>query len=286
MSLVTVSIEEFPQDGSPWRIDGLGALHNTGSSRSEPLIDVYLSQLLPDYLDPLSNSSLAGPSRRIPIKVGMIALLKPGSVWKDKVRCLPKQSPRWLETTIDPTQIELRAWRSEFEHEGRTIPLIAAKQFRVPKDNWLGLGNSWIALIRRPLPGVPYLLIPSSVIFQKCLAESPEGAKRLLRGELHKVIDNPSRVEASDGVETYFVEVFKKIRSPHAYAYANLVADPTGGREYARLRRSLVAASVNENRSDPRGPQPYINLGFPFSNPMHIRLGWSEKLSFQRATSA
>lgn len=271
MNLVTVSIDEFPQDGAPWRIDGLGRLHGTGSSRSEPLIDVHLSQLLPDYANPLSNLSLAGPSKRIPIKVGLIALLKPGSVWINKVRCAPKK-PCWLETTITPAQVELRPWRSEFEFEGRTIPLIAAPQFRVPKDNWLGLADSWVALIRRPLPDVPYLIIPSSVIFQKCFAESPVGVRRLLQGALHRIIDKPSRVETGDGIETYFVEVFQEICTRYAYAYANLVADPNGRLEYARLRRSLVAASVNEDRSSSRGLQTYINLGFPFSKPMRIRV--------------
>lgn len=272
MTLVTVSIDEFPKDGAPWRIDGLGKVHATGSSRSEPFVDVHLSQLLPDHGDPLSNLSLAGPSRRIPIKVGLIALIKPGSVWMNAVRCLPKGTPRWLETDINPAQVELRTWGSEFEFEGRTIPLIAPSQFRVPRDNWLDLADSWVALIRRPLPGVPYLIIPSSVIFQKCFAESPEGVRRLLRGELNRIIDNPSRVETSDGIETYFVEVFKEIRSLHSYAYANLVADPNGRHEYERLRRSLVAASVNEDRSGSKGLHSYINLGFPFSNPMRVRV--------------
>lgn len=269
MNLVSVSIDEFPNDGAPWRIDGLGKLH--GSSRSETLIDVYLSQLWPKHTNPMSNISLAGPSKRIPIKVGLIALLKPGSVWINKVRQLPEQ-PHWLETTVTPTQIELRTWGSRFDFEGENIPLIAYGQFRVPKDNWTGLADSWVALIRRPLPNVPYLIIPSSVIFQKCFAESPEGVRRLLQGNLNRIIDRPFRVETSDGKETYFVEVFKEIRSQHVYSYANLVADPNGQLEYERLRRSLVAASVNESRFVPRSSQTYINLGFPFSKPMHIRL--------------
>lgn len=53
MNLFTVFIDEFPKDGAPWRIDGLGRLHGTGSSRSEPSIDVHISELVPGYEDPL-----------------------------------------------------------------------------------------------------------------------------------------------------------------------------------------------------------------------------------------
>lgn len=273
MNLVTVSIDEFPQDNAPWRIDGLGKLHGTGSSRSEPLIDVFLSQLVPDYKDPLSKSSLAGPSRRVPIKVGLIALLKPGSVWINKVRCVTAhQRPRQLETSITPNQVELRTWRSEFEFEGRTVPVIPTNQFYLPRESWLGLSDSWVVLIRRPRSDIPYLLIPSSVIFQKCFGSSPEGVRRLLRGELHRVIDRPRPLETGDGIKTYFVEVFKEIPSAHAWAYANLYIDTNGQREHARLMRSLVAASINAERSSPRGLQTYINLGFPFSNLMHLRV--------------
>ena len=169
MNLVTVSIEEFPQDGAPWRIDGLGRLHSTGSSRSEPLIDVHLSRLRPDYVNALSNESLAGPSKRIPIKVGLIALLKPGSVWINKVRCHPKPGskhrPKSLSIRITPDQVELHTWGSKVEFEGRTIPLIDTHQFFVPNGNWRDLAQSWVVMIRRPLPDVPYLIIPSSVIF-------------------------------------------------------------------------------------------------------------------------
>lgn len=270
MNQITISIDDFPSDGAPWRIDGLGKLHGSGQLASEPLIDIHLSQLLPNYDDPLSNLSLGGPSMRIPIKVGLISLLKPGSVWINKVRRMPER-PYWLETTINPAQVELRNWGSRFDFEGQNVPLIASSQFRVPKNNWLGLADSWVVVIRRPLPNVPYLVIPSSVIFQKCLAESPEGVRRILQGNLNRIIDNPCSIETTDGKKAYFVEVFKEIRTVHAYAYANLAADPNGMREYARLRRSLVAASVNETILDPRGHQTYINLGFPFSNPMRIR---------------
>lgn len=272
MNLVTVSIDEFPQDGAPWRIDGLGRLHGTGSSRSEPLIDVHLSQLLPDYGDPLSNLCLtqSRSSKRIPIKVGLIALLKPGSVWINKVRCPPRQDPKSLSIRITWDQVELHTWGSTVEFEGRTIPLIDSHQFFVPKDNWRDLIHSWVGLIRRPLPDVPYLIIPSSVIFQKCFAESSKGVRKLLCGELEKIIDEPSQVETDDGVKTFFVELAKEIRSIHAYPYANLVADPKGQQEYERMRRTLMVASANENRAgtSPRGM--YLKLGLPFSNPVDM----------------
>lgn len=145
MNLVTVSINEFPQDVAPWRIDGLGRLYDTGSSRSEPFIDVHLSQLSHEYEDPLKNGSLAGPSKRIPVKVGQIALLKHGSVWINKVRCLPKVSPRWLEASINPEQVELHTWGSTIEFEGLTIPLIAPNQFFYPSTTGAAcLSHGWL----------------------------------------------------------------------------------------------------------------------------------------------
>jgi hypothetical protein len=272
MNPISVSIDEFPDDGLPWRIDGLGRLHSTGSSRSEPLIDVHLSELVPDYEDPLKNGSLGARTMRIPIKVGLMALLKPGSVWKNKERCLPKRPPRMISVSVAPEQVELRKWGSTVEFEGRTIPLIARNQFYVPTDNWRDLAESWVVFIRRPLPEVPYLIIPSSVIFQKCFAESPEGIRRLLHGDLHRIIDNPHSVDVGDGVHSFFVELAKEIRSSHAYAYANLAADPLGKREYERMRRSLVAASINEVRGRNKGSQSFLSLGLPFSNPVSMHL--------------
>lgn len=272
MKPISVSINEFPQDDLPWRIDGLGRLHGTGSSRSEPLIDVHISELVPGYRDPLMNGALGTRTRRVPVKVGLLALLKPGSVWKNKERCLPKSSPKTISVRLTPEQVELKTWGSTVEFEGRTIPLIAKSQFYVPTENWRDLADSWVVFIRRPLLDVPYLIIPSSVIFQKCLAESSEGIRRLLRGELHRIIDNPHPVDMGDGVESYFVELAKEIQTEHAYAYANLVADPNGMREYERMRRTLVAASVNEDRGRNRGPQSFLKLGLPFSGPVGMRL--------------
>lgn len=272
MNLVTVSIDEFPQDGAPWRIDGLGRLHGTGSSRSEPLVDVHLSELVPYYEDPLKNGSLAKRTKRVPVKVGFMALLKPGSVWINKERCLAKLPPKTMSVRVAPEQVELRTWGSTIEFEGRTIPLIAKNQFYIPTDNWRDLAESWVIFIRRPLPNVPYLIIPSSVIFQKCLAVSPEGIRRLVRGELHRIIDNPHPIDTGDGVKSYFVELAKETPSAHAYAYANLAADPSGRREYERMRRTLVAASVNEDRGRNRGSQSFLSIGLPFSNPVSIHL--------------
>lgn len=272
MNLVSVPIDEFPNDDAPWRIDGLGRLHRTSSSLSESLIDVHLSELVPYYEDPLKNGSLGTRTKRVPVKVGFMALLKLGSVWKNKERCLPKLSPKTMSVRVAPEQVELRAWGSTIEFEGRPIPLIAKSQFYIPTDNWRDLAESLVVFIRRPLPHVPYLIIPSSVIFQKCLALSPEGIRRLVRGELHRIIDNPHSVDTGDGVESYFVELAKEIPSAHAYAYANLAADPSGRREYERMRRTLVAASVNEDRGRNRGSQSFLNLGLPFSNPVSMHL--------------
>jgi hypothetical protein len=272
MKPVSVFIEEFPDDDAPWRIDGLGRLHGTGSSRSEPLIDVYISELEFKYLDPLKNESLAQRSRRVPLKVGLIPLLKLGSVWKNKMRCLPRRAPKSLNVCISPEQVELKTWASTAEFEGRNISLIGKGQFFIPTQNWRDLAESWVIFIRRPLPDVPYLIIPSSVIFQKCFTHSTEGVRRLLSGDLHRIIDKPSFVDAGDGVRTFFVELAKEFPTAHAYAYANLAADPIGRREYERMHRTLVAASVNEDRTRSGRSKAFLSMGLPFSNPVSMSL--------------
>jgi len=114
------------------------------------------------------------------------------------------------------------------------------------------------------------LVIPSTVIFQKCFAPSAEAVRRVLRGELHKVVDRLAHV--AEDLQTYFLEVFKEIRTQDVYAYANLMIDPQGITEYDRLRRTLTVAQVNEARSAENSSKPYLNLGFPFTNLVDLKL--------------
>lgn len=97
MNPISVSIDEFPDDGAPWRIDGLGRLHSTGSSRTEPLIErSHLGYWCLTTKTRLKNGSLGTRTKRVPVKVGFMVLLKPGSVWKNKEQCLPKLSQKTM----------------------------------------------------------------------------------------------------------------------------------------------------------------------------------------------
>lgn len=273
MNLVEITIHEFPKDGAPWRIDGLGRLYGTGSTRSEPLIEVLLSKLKPTYEDPLANAWQMDISKCVQVKIGMIAVLKPGSVWINGKRSLPNKTfVRKLELTVNPNQTELCNWNSTLAFEGNQIELMSDRQFRIPNRNQDALHKSFVLVIRNPTDDKLFAVIPSSVIFQKCLSQSSAAVISLVNGRLENIVDNTGFVPLDTGGRGFYVELSKFVKTDHAYAYANLVADPVGRLEYERLRRSLVAQSINEDPTNPGQSIPYLKLGLPFSNAVSMQV--------------
>jgi hypothetical protein len=271
MNVFSVRIEEFPKNGNPWRVDGIGKIIYPSSLRSEPLVPVYLSELKPDYKDAFTSESITGKGFVAHIKVGQIAILKSGYVWLDQVRLPHKMRPKQVLLTIKDTQIELLNFGASIEINNKIEALVPAYRHRLSPESWKGLASSWVAVIKHPMPKIEYMVIPSTVIFQKCLAISSVAVRKLIWGHLHRIVDSPRKVEEIKDLEVFFVEVYKNIKSEHAYAYATLYADPIGEREYARFRNNLVINSVNDDRSrTPRPPPTHIKFSFPFSNQIDL----------------
>lgn len=269
MTVMSVRIEEFPKGDQPWRIDGLGCLVYPGG-QSEPLVAVHLSELKTEYRDPLSNSSLTGKGAVIYVKVGQIALLKHGSVWLNQVR-LPKAPLATGQLTLTNTQLKLCSFDAHIDLNGISTPLLPRRRFEVSTQSWKGLAGSWYAVATSPHPDVEFIVIPSAVIFQKCLATSPRAARRLAFGNLNALIGSPHWVPGEP--KTYYVEVAKDIKTSEAPALANLRADKVARDEYIRFRHSLVVNSVNDDRTRaPLPPATHIKLNLPFSNTVHLEV--------------
>lgn len=271
MNVFSVRIIEFPKNGNPWRVDGIGNVIYPSSLRSEPLVPVYLSELKPDYVDAFTREAITGKGYVAHIKVGQISVLKSGYVWLDQVRLPHRTRPKQVSLTIEDAQIELLNFGSSIEVNNKIEALVPAYRHRLSPESWKGLASSWVAVIKHPTPKIEYMVIPSTVIFQKCLATSSVAVRKLIWGHLHRIVDSPRKVEEIKDLEVFFVEVYKNIRSDDAYAYATLYADPVGEREYARFRNNLVINSVNDDRSrTPRPPPTHIKFSFPFSNPITL----------------
>lgn len=271
MNVFSVRIVDFPKNGNPWRVDGIGNVIYPSTLRSEPLVPVYLSELKPDYVDAFTKEAITGKGFVAHIKVGQISVLKSGYVWLDQVRLPHRTRPKQVYLTIEDAQIELLNFGASIEVNNKIEALVPAYRHRLSPESWKGLASSWVAVIKHPTPKIEYMVIPSTVIFQKCLAISSVAVRKLIWGHLHRIVDSPRKVEEIKDLEVFFVEVYKNIKSTDAYAYATLYADPVGEREYARFRNNLVINSVNDDRSrTPRPPPTHIKLSFPFSNPITL----------------
>lgn len=271
MNVFSVRIIEFPKNGNPWRVDGIGNVIYPSSLRSEPLVPVYLSELKPDYVDAFTREAITGKGYVAHIKVGQISVLKSGYVWLDQVRLPHRTRPKQVSLTIEDAQIELLNFGSSIEVNNKIEALVPAYRHRLSPESWKGLASSWVAVIKHPTPKIEYMVIPSTVIFQKCLATSSVAVRKLIWGHLHRIVDSPRKVEEIKDLEVFFVEVYKNIKSTDAYAYASLYADTVGKREYDRFRNNLIITSVNDDRGrTPRPPPTHIKFSFPFSNPINL----------------
>lgn len=269
---MAAQIQEFRFNNSPWRIDWLGSIIYSGSSRSEPRVSVYLSELTANYLDPLSSASLNTPYRHeiVTIKVGQIALLTIGSVWIDGIRALPRKPSHQLSVTLMHDQLELIRFDSEVAIGDGIQPLFAASRYRIGVTAVREVSGSWVVIMRDPTPEIKLLVIPSTVIFQKCFATSPKAVRRLVYGELDKIVD-PACGFLKDQPSTFFIELFKDFRDTEGVAMANLKADPVARREFQRFRNTLIVENANQDRGGAKGASStHMKLSLPFSHTTHV----------------
>lgn len=272
---MTAQIEELRFDGCrPWRLSLLGGLSFPGTSQSEPRIAVYLSELRPLYEKVLSNEALAEADRHraAAVKVGLLPLLKLGSVWTDGIPQPPAQPLDQLDLVLHHAQIDLIRFDGSVEIDGESTPLLPGYRYRVGTPASKEAAGSWLAVAYNPTPGLRFVAIPSTVLFQHCVATSPKAIRRLVYGQLDKIID-PRCGFYANKPDTFYVNLFKDFRDGEAPALANLIADPVGRREFKRFRNALVAQSANFDRSR-TGSQPgaHIKFGLPFSNPAEMKV--------------
>ncbi|MFG0232937.1 hypothetical protein [Achromobacter sp. 413638] len=262
---MTVQIEDFRFNDKPWCITWLGRLIYPPSSRTEPRITVHLTELLPDFGDPLSTKSQPEPPkyRTVAVKVGFIALLKIGSVWLDGVR-VPVQS-RDIECTLAYEKCQLVRFDSKVQIGGAWEPIFAPNRYRVGRDALTEINSSWVVLLYDPTPDIRLLVIPATTLFQRALATSPKAVRRLVYGQFDKIVD-PSSAPLPDDPQTFYLVLFKDFRNTEGPALANLIADPVASQEYARFRKALTIESVNHQ--DHGQPPAHIKLNLPFKNPV------------------
>nr|WP_315481934.1 hypothetical protein [uncultured Undibacterium sp.] len=265
---MTIQIREFRFDDKPWRIDWLGKIVYPAGSRGEPRITVFLTELIANYLDPLSNLSIPPNPRHksVEIRIGQIALLKIGSVWIDGIEARPHKAPESVSCILSHEKIRLSRFDCHISLGNISQPLFAANRYRIGIDALREVSSSWVLLIDNPTPELKLLVIPATSIFQKCLATSPKAVRRLIYGEINKVID-PSCHFIEGEPETYFIELFKDFRDTEGKALANLVADPIAKKELKRLRDSLIVESSNSYHGESK---THLKISLPFSNHVQI----------------
>ena len=266
-------IKEFESLQGTWRIDWLGRIVPRGVAGPTPCIAVHLAELQPAFEDPLSNFSLAQPHRttQVLVDAGLITLLKIGSVWHNGVQVSPPKALALDQAVVHWKDFQLVQLGGSIELSGRSVPLMPPARHKVGGATFRDISESWVAVA---IYGTPdgssrILLIPSIVFFQATLASSPVATRRLIQGEISKIVDANYGSVAGEP-SAFRIELFKNFRDQEAPAIANLLADPVATAEYRRMRHHLVASSVNH--SGPGEPKLHIRFGLPFSNEATMRI--------------
>ena len=264
-------MEGFPEDGNPWRIDLIGGV--SYSVDDEPRLRFFLSRIKKNthHQKALLNGSLfqseSGDYQYTyhDAKIGFIQLIKTGSVW-----------------TNGYCQLEYRGVTEQFRLELRDTELVSlAKTGAVPggHNQWEQLlcnyqyrindenarAGMWVVVVRN---NVKYdkIIIPSSVIFQRCYVTSPKAASKIIYGQIDKLIDvdESGFVDGEPGV--FRVVIFRDYKTSEAPMLVNLLTDPAGISNLKQLRRNLVVSQSNHNKLT------NLRVNFPFSNPMDIEV--------------
>ena len=207
MSNVEVRIAEFPIDGKYWRVDGLGYLiYPAGSTQSEPLVTVHLTELHSSFEDPLSNRSvIRGTGKVISIKIGQIAFINKGEVWHNQFWVPHRKPPRELSITLSGYQLELCRLGDRISTDHEDVQLLYDK-FSMSNRSASALGASWALIAQHPSQSIEFIVIPSTVLFQKCLATSPPAIRHIAWGESPRVLRRlqPLRRWSYEQIKSFF----------------------------------------------------------------------------------
>lgn len=276
--MTAVQIKEFQSLGSGyWRINPHGEITFPEVVGSEPRIWVSLTQLRDDYVVPFKAESLAQPEKHVElqVKIGFISLLIVGSVWKDGIRQIPPRAATASRyTNFHWSQFRLVRFDQQVEIGGKKFSLFGEGRYRVGPRAWHKIKGSWFAVTQsfEDSFGGGLLVIPSTVLFQASMATSPTMARRLVFGELNKILDEEcSFVEGEP--RTLKITVAKDIRSVEdAPAAASIRVDPVAGEAYKLMRQHIVSTQVNRLGRERDEDGVYLCLGVPFSQPIHMEV--------------
>jgi hypothetical protein len=269
-----IQIKEFQFDSNLWRLDWPGRLSYPQSVESEPEISVYFSQLRTDYANVLANDALALPlnHQRAKVKVGQLPFLQIGSVWSDGISIPRRRTLPEVDLTLHHSQIDLVRFGSHIQIDGVSQPVLPAKGLRIGLEASREVAGSWLAVAYDPTPNLRFVVIPSFLLFQNCLVTSPKAIRRLVYGQLDKLIDSGSGFLVGKP-DTYYVNLYQDFANFEAPALANLDADPIGEKQYSQFRNALIVATANFDKSRPEEPlDTHIKLGLPFSNPVDLKV--------------
>lgn len=276
--MTAVQIKEFQSLGSGyWRINLHGEITFPELAGSEPRMWVSLSLLRDDYVVPFKAESLAQPEKHVElqVKIGFISHLIVGSVWKDGIRQIPPRAATASRyTNFHWSQFKLVRFDQQVEIGGKKFSLFGEGRYRVGTRAWQKIKGSWFAVAQgfENSFGGGLLVIPSTVLFQAGMVTSPTVARRLVFGELNKILDEEcSFVEGEPG--TLKVTVAKDIRSVEdAPAAANIRVDPVAGEAYKLMRQHIVATQVNRLGCERHEDGVHLCLGVPFSHPIDMEV--------------
>ena len=267
--MTTIQIKEFESLGDGyWRINPHGEITFPELASSEPRIWISLTLLRDDYVTPLRAESLAQPEKHaeLQIKIGFIPLLIVGSIWKNGILQMPRGATKnFTSPDLHWSQFKLIRFNQQIEIGGKKFSLFGEGRYRFGTRAWHKVKGSWFALALSAYGGGP-LIIPSTVLFQKCMATSAVMARRLIFGEFNKILDEPCGfIDGEPG--TLKVTADKDIRSVEdAPAAANIRVDPVAGEAYKMMRQHIVAAQVNRLGREHDKDGVHLCLGVPFSN--------------------
>lgn len=267
---MNIQIKEFRFDDKPWRIDWLGKVIYPASTKGEPRIKVFLTELLANYTDPFSRMSVPESPRHkvVEIRIGQVAILKIGSVWIDGIEVISKAIPKEIECKIEHEKVRLAKFDCHVAIGDSSQPLFSPIRYRVGIDAFREISDSWVLLIDHPTSKINLLIIPSTVIFQKCFVTSPKAVRRLIYGQLEKLIDPDSWGFVEDDLSAFYINLFKDFHDSEGAALANLVADPIANREFKRLRKTLIVESANSFYGK---SLTHLKVSLPFSNSVQIK---------------
>ncbi|EPX96169.1 MULTISPECIES: hypothetical protein [Ralstonia] len=193
-------------------------------------------------------------------------------MWIDGVAHAPPQPHDEVELNLQYNQIELVRFDGSVRVDGESVPLLSPQRYSIGRDASKEVAGSQLAVAYNPTPNLQLVAIPSTVLFQTCAVTSAKAIRRLVFGEINKIVD-PEHGFLQGQPDTYKVTLFKDFHDSEAHTLANLVADPVAREQLAGFRRTLITQSANFDRS--RGgsyPETHIQFGLPFSNPAKLRV--------------